>query len=134
MPLIEAGMSIQQLAKETNWKWESIAHWIDNGLLASELVHRRGQSCRIVLPHQLLAFRQYYLPLADLARVMGTKSSALSLLLPHIELIGAKKLADGGTRGGLIRICDLGHLALTGAKAREEVFPEWSHRTEQGAA
>lgn len=119
MPLIEAGMSIQQLAKATNWKWECIAHWVDQGLLSSEVVQRRGQSCRIVLPHQLLAFRQNYLPLADLARVMGTKSSALSRLLRHIKLIGAKSLPHGIMRGGLIRIADLGHLALIGASAKE---------------
>jgi hypothetical protein len=131
MPLIEAGMSIQQLSKATSWKWESIAHWVDNGLLNSEVVHRRGQSCRIVLPHQLLAFRQNYLPLADLARAMGTKSSALARLLHHIQLIGAKRLPDGTMRGGLIRIADLGHLALVGAKAKDDLFPEWSRPTEQ---
>lgn len=131
MPLIEAGMSIQQLTKETNWKWESIAHWMDEGLLNSEVVHRRGQPCRIVLPHQLLAFRQNYLPLADLARAMGTKSSALARLLHHIQLIGAKRLPDGIMRGGLIRIADLGHLALTGAKSKDDLYPEWSLPTEQ---
>jgi hypothetical protein len=67
-PLLEAGMSIQQLAESTGWKWESISHWINEGLLASESIQRRGQPCRVVLPHQLLAFRQSYLPLADLAR------------------------------------------------------------------
>ena len=131
MPLIEAGMSIQQLAKATSWKWESIAHWVDEGLLNSEVVHRRGQSCHIVLPHQLLEFQQNYLPLADLARAMGTKSSALSRLFPHIELIGAKRLPNGIMRGGLIRIADLGHLALVGAKAKEDLFPEWSLPAEQ---
>jgi len=131
MPLIEAGMSIQQLAEATNWKWESISHWVSEGLLASEIVHRRGQICRIVLPHQLLAFRLSYIPLADLARAMGTKSSALSRLLPHVELIGAKRLPDGTMRGGLVRIAHLGHLALAGAKAREDRFPEWSRPVEQ---
>lgn len=133
MPLIEAGMSIQQLAKATNWKWESIAHWLNEGLLNSELVHRRGQPCHIVLPHQLLEFRQHYLPLADLARAMGTKSSALSRLLPRIKLIGAKRLPDGTMRGGLIRIADLGRLALIGARAGEDLFvpAEWNHKPDE---
>lgn len=130
MPLIESGMTIQQLAKATGWKWESIAHWVDKGLLKSEVVQRRGQPCRIVLPHQLFAFRQSYLPLADLARAMGTKSSAIARLLPHITLIGAKRLPDGVMRGELVRIADLGHLALAGAKARDDMFPEWSHSTD----
>ncbi|MFS0755907.1 MULTISPECIES: hypothetical protein [Noviherbaspirillum] len=121
-PLLEAGMSIQQLAKATGWKWESIAHWVDEGLLASESIQRRGQPCRVVLPHQLLAFRQSYIPLADLARSMGTKSSALTRLLPGVELVGAKPLPDGAMRGGLIRIADLGRLAMLGARAGHDLF------------
>lgn len=121
-PLLEAGMSIQQLAKATGWKWESIAHWVDEGLLASESIQRRGQPCRVVLPHQLLAFRQSYIPLADLARAMDKKASALSRLLPGIKLVGAKQLPDGAMRGGLIQIADLGRLAVIGARAGEDLF------------
>jgi hypothetical protein len=121
-PLLEAGMSIQQLAKATGWKWESIAHWIDEGLLASELIERRGQPCRVVLPHQLVAFRQSYIPLADLARAMNKKASALSRSLPDIKLVGTKQLPDGAHRGGLIRIADLGWLAVLGAKAGTDLF------------
>ncbi|MCD5329366.1 TniQ family protein [Chromobacterium piscinae] len=121
-PLLEAGMSIQQLSKFTGWKWESIAYWIDEGLLESESILLRGRPCRVVLPHQLLTFRQTYVPLADLARGMGTKSSALSKLLPGIELVGARPLPDGASRGGLIRIADLGRLAVIGARAGQDLF------------
>ncbi|MYM84142.1 hypothetical protein GTP44_19580 [Duganella sp. FT50W] len=121
-PLLEAGMSIQQLAKATGWKWESISHWMDEGLLESESIQRRGQPCRVVLPHQLLAFRQSYIPLADLARAMDKKASALSRLLPGIELVGAKPLPDGAMRGGLIRMADLGRLAVLGARAGTDLF------------
>ncbi|WP_324657493.1 TniQ family protein [Burkholderia thailandensis] len=121
-PLLEAGMSIQQLAKATGWKWESIQNWVDEGLLASELIQRRGQPCRVVLPQQLLKFRQAYVPLADLARAMDTRSSALSRLLPGIELVGAKQLPDGAMRGALIRIADIGRLAVIGARAGHDLF------------
>ncbi|MFL9927163.1 TniQ family protein [Herbaspirillum lusitanum] len=121
-PLLEAGMSIQQLAKTTGWKWESIDHWVNEGLLASETIERRGQLCRVVLPHQLLAFRLLFVPLADLAHSMGTKASALSRLLPDVELVGGKRLPDGAMRGGLIRLADLGRLAVIGARAGHDLF------------
>lgn len=121
-PLLEAGMSIQQLSKATGWKWESIAHWMDEGLLACESIQLRGQPCRVVLPHQLLAFRQTYIPLADLARAMDRKASALSRLLDGVELVGAKRLPDGASRGGLLRIADIGRLAVIGAKAGHDLF------------
>lgn len=121
-PLLEAGMSIQQLSRATGWKWESISYWMDEGLLAFESIQLRGQPCRVVLPHQLLAFRQTYIPLADLARAMDKKASALSLSLHGIELVGAKRLPDGAMRGGLLRIADLGRLALIGARAGQDLF------------
>lgn len=121
-PLLEAGMSIQQLAVATGWKWESISHWIHEGLLESETIQRRGQVCRVVLPYQLLAFRQSYIPLADLARAMDKKASALSRSLAGIKLVGGKPLPDGSMRGGLIRISDLGRLAVLGARAGEDLF------------
>lgn len=116
-PLLESGMSIQQLSKLTGWKWESIAHWVEEGLLESHSIMLRGQSCRVVMPNQLLAFRQSYLPLADLARGVGSKSSALAKLLPGLELVGARQLPDGASRGGLVRIADLCRLAVLGARA-----------------
>lgn len=121
-PVLEAGMSIQQLSKLTGWKWESIAHWIEEGLLDSQSIMLRGRPCRVVLPEHLLAFRQNYVPLADLARGMGTKSSALSRLLPGIDLVGARELPGGAMRGGLIRLTELGQLAILGARAGQDLF------------
>ena len=121
-PLLEAGMSIQQLSKLTGWKRESISYWIEEGLLDSQSIMLRGQACRVVLPQHLLAFRQTYVPLADLARGMGTKSSALSRLLSGIELFGAQALPNGTARGGLVRIGDLCRLAVIGAKAGRDLF------------
>lgn len=69
-----------------------------------------------------MTFRQTYVPLADLARGMGTKSSALSKLLPGIELVGARQLPGGAMRGGLVRIVDLYRLAMLGARAGQDLF------------
>lgn len=127
-PLVESGLSIQQLSRLTGWKWESISFWIDQGLLQSEPVMLRGQPCRVVLPHQLLAFRHRYMPLADLAQGMRTKSSALSRLLTGVEVVGALKLPSGASRGGLIRVAELGTLAVLGARAGHDLFVPSSSR------
>ena len=76
----------------------------------------------MVLPHQLLAFRQTYVPLADQVRSFGTRSSALTKLLPGVELVGARPLPDGNARGGLVRIADLCRLAVIGARAGQDLF------------
>ncbi|MBB5417067.1 TniQ family protein [Paraburkholderia atlantica] len=115
-PLLESGMSIQQLAKSTGWKWESVSHWISAGLLQSHEIMLRGQPCRVVSPQQLLVFRQTYVPLADLAKAMGTKSSSLATTLIGVDIVGALLLPNGYKRGGLVRIADIGRLAVVGAR------------------
>lgn len=114
-PLLESGMSVQQLAKATGWKWESISHWIELGLLQSQPVLLRGQPCRVVMPEHLLEFRRMYIPLADLAHAMGTRPSHLVEQLSGIELVGAKPLPNGQRRGGLLRLSELGRLAIQGS-------------------
>jgi len=111
-PVLEPGMSVQQLSEITGWKWESISHWMSQGLLESQQIILRGQHCRVVSPQQLLAFRQSYVPLADLAKAMGTKSSWLTVSFQGLEIVGAKCSATGVKRGGLVRMADLGRLAL----------------------
>lgn len=119
-PVAEAGTSLQELAEITGWKWESIDHWASLGLLEFSVVKVRGQVRRIVMPHQLLAFTRTYTPLADLARQLGTKSSALSARLEGIEVLGAQTLPSGSRRGGLLRTADLARKALQPAAAKEE--------------
>lgn len=116
-PVLESGMSVQQLAQRTGWKWESIGHWIDSGLLGAEQITLRGQPCRVVSPEQLFAFQQIYVPLADLAKALEKTSSYLADQLGGIEIIGAKPLPTGGRRGGLIRIADLARLALQASQS-----------------
>lgn len=113
-PLLESGMSISQLAKATGWKDESISHWINQRLLDAEQIQLRGQPCRVITPEQLLRFRRTYMPLADLAKAMGTKSSSLIDKLADVDLVGAKKLPNGAQRGALIRMADLGKWAVAG--------------------
>jgi hypothetical protein len=117
-------MSIQQLSKATGWKWESISNWIRVGVLQSHEITLRGQPCRVISPQQLLAFRQTYIPLADLARAMHTKSSSLAITLDGLEIVAAQLLPNGNKRGGLVRVADIGRLAIVGARTRREFAAE----------
>lgn len=125
-PVVEAGLSVQALAQASGWKWESIGHWIDLGLLESTEVVLRGQPCRVVMPTQLLQFCRTYVPLADLARQLGSKSSALMERLSGIEVFGALELPNGQRRGGLVRAADLAAAALR-KPARAQTIKEVSH-------
>lgn len=111
-PVLDAGLSVNQLAKLTGWKWESIRSWIDDGLLESHEIVLRGQPCRVVMPEQLLAFTKEYIPLATLAQAVDSKSSALLERLGCIPLLGGKLLPSGVIRGALVRLSDLAHAAL----------------------
>lgn len=113
-PMLEHGLAVNQLSKKTGWKWESISHWIEQGLLESETISLRGQPCRVVTPDHLLRFTQQFIPLADLARNVGSKSSVLMDQL-DVELLGGKPLPNGMQRGALVRVSDLTRLALRGS-------------------
>ena len=64
------------------------------------------------MPAQLLEFQRKYIPLADLAKSIGSKSSILTLRNPDIEVLGSLTLPCGQRRGGLVRIADLTRLAF----------------------
>jgi hypothetical protein len=91
------------------------------GVFSSQAAHI--DEWMVHLPHQLLGFRHNYIPLADLARAMDKKASVLSRLLSGIELVGAKPLPDSGMRGGLIRMADLGRLAVLCTRAGTDLSP-----------
>lgn len=118
-PVLDAGLSVNQLAKLTGWKWESVRNWIDEGLLESHEIVLRGQPCRVVMPEQLLVFTQAYVPLASLAHAVDSKSSALLERLGNIPLLGGKQLPNGAVRGALVRLSDLAHAALLPALRRD---------------
>lgn len=111
-PVLDAGLSVNQLAKLTGWKWESVRHWIDEGLLGSHEIVLRGQPCKVVMPEQLLTFSQSYVPLSTLAHSLESKSSALLERLGGIQLLGGKRLPSGAVRGALVRLSDLAQAAL----------------------
>jgi hypothetical protein len=68
------------------------------------------------MPEHLLEFRRQYLPLADLAHAMDTRPSYLVEQLRDVELLGAKPLPNGQRRGGLLRMSELGKLAVQGCR------------------
>lgn len=111
-PLLEAGLAINQLSKLTGWKWESINHWIELGLLKSTAIVLRGQNCKVVSPEQLLDFARTYVPLADLARSLNSRPSFLIEGLSGLEVFGGKPLPNGTQRGALVRLADLAKLAV----------------------
>jgi len=111
-PVLEAGLAVNHLSKLTGWKWESISHWIELGLLESQSIELRGQPCRVVSPAQLLRFTRQYLPLADLAKAMDSRSSFLVEKLAGLEMLGGKPLPNGYQRGALVRLTDLAKFAI----------------------
>lgn len=111
-PLLEAGLTIERLCEKTGWKYESVKHWIDVGLLKSNLIDLRGQDCKVVMPEHVVEFTRQYMPLTDLAKLLDTTASAVARRFKALPVIGAKPLPDGQRRGGLVRLKDLLHLAL----------------------
>lgn len=116
LPLLDEGMTIDVLAKHTGWKWESISHWIKCGLLKAYECKRHGQRCRVVLPTDLLEFQRTYITTADAARLLESKASYLSELIPGLEVVGAKVLPNGTHRGGLVQLKQLCQLATVRTK------------------
>ena len=116
-PLLEAGLSVSQLAKLTGWKHECIDHWIELGLLHSFSIVLRGQPCRVVMPAQLLEFNRTYMPLADLAKLAGGRSSLLAKRLAPVGVIPGRATADGAQRGALVKLTDVAALAVAAANA-----------------
>jgi hypothetical protein len=105
-------MSLHELTTMTGWKHESVCYWIEEGYLEAETIMLRGQTCRVVMPAQLLNFLRQYVPLTDMAKFLRTRPSALARRLDGVEVIGAKPLGGGTRRGGLVRLVDLATVAI----------------------
>lgn len=111
-PVLDQGLTVQGLSEATGYKHETISHWIAHGLLKSFDVLIGGQPCRVVTPTQYNEFRRQFVPVSDLAKEFGTKSSALMPLLNGIEVLGFQVLAGGARRGGVVRMKDLARAAV----------------------
>ncbi|MBK6851972.1 MAG: TniQ family protein [Burkholderiales bacterium] len=112
-PTLEAGLTVERLESLSGWKSESIYNWIEQGLLQAQSVMLRGQRCRVVLPEHLIQFMRTYIPLTDVARALGTRSSGAARQLAGVAFVGAKLLPNGATRGALVQMTDLARLAAT---------------------
>jgi hypothetical protein len=104
----DRGWSVEEVAEITGWKAQCIAHWCDLGLLGCETrEHFRGRA-RIIRPEHLVAFQTTYIPLASLAKQLGTTSRGLMSALrdANVEVLGSS--TEGTTtRGHLVRIADI---------------------------
>jgi hypothetical protein len=114
-PLLEAGLSVSQLSKLTGWKHESIDHWIEQGLLASHAITLRGQPCRVVMPAQLLEFNRNYMPVSDLAKLVGVKAWSITKRVTTIGVIAGKAVGRGKPRGALVKLADVAAMAVKAA-------------------
>jgi len=117
-PALDQGLTVQALSEATGFKHESISTWIGQGLLKSFPVLLRGQPCRVVTPTQFSEFRREFIPLSDLAKELGTKSSAVARQLDGIEIVGSRVLPGGERRGGLVRVADLARAAFRTSSSR----------------
>lgn len=106
---LNASMTLVQVEKATGWKYESLVHWADQGLMEAQTVPMRGQEARTVPAVSLLQFARTYVPVAELASALSTKPSALlpKLKALGLEVVGQKEIAAGASRGALVRRADV---------------------------
>jgi len=110
---LEHAMTLPQLAEATGWKYESVSTWAHDGLLDYESVQLQGRPVRIVTSEALARFRQEWIPVSDIANAGNSKGSAVSRHLENqgVRICGKTVQKNGATRGGIIRLSDLVHLA-----------------------
>jgi hypothetical protein len=110
----DRGWSVEEVSLITGCKAQCIAHWCDLGLLGCETrEHFRGRA-RTIRPEHLAAFQMTYIPLASLAKELGTTSRALMSALrdANVDVLGA--CTEGAaSRGLLVRVSDLCRLGLS---------------------
>ena len=106
--------SVEEVAQITGWKAQCVAHWCELGLLGCEMRGHFWGRARIIRPEHLAAFQITYIPLASLAKELGTTPRALMSALSdaNVEVLGA--CTEGAaSRGHLVRVSDLCRLGLS---------------------
>jgi len=110
------GLTIQEVGRMTGWKDQCIAHWCDLGLLEHE-TYLHGPGKGRVIGHECLArFQARFVPLASLAKGVGTSSRKLMRVLAErgVETVGA--MQEGAAwRGHLVPIAELASASLHSA-------------------
>lgn len=106
---LDSGYTLLQLEKALGWKYESLAYWVDTGLLGSENILLRGKHARIVPLPALIEFQRTWLPISEIAKLSGSKASAITrkLRAQGVAIAGGKTTSSGTQRGGLVRITDI---------------------------
>jgi hypothetical protein len=110
----DRGWSVEEVAAITGWKAQCIAHWCDLGLLGCESrEHFRGRA-RIIRPEHLATFQMTYVPVASLAKELGTSSRGLLAALRDADIGVLGACTEGAaSRGHLVRVLDLCQIGLS---------------------
>lgn len=96
----------------TNWEHESSDHWIEQGMLASHAMTLRIRPCRVMMPAQMLAFNRRYIPISNLAKLVGVKAWTMTRRIPALDVITGRKVGLGNTRGALVKLADVVGMAV----------------------
>ena len=108
-----AGLTTREVAAITGWTHHCVAHWCADGLLASRGCAHAGRLARVVDPADLARFQVTYVPVATLARRLGTSSRSLLHRLGRIGIPVHGQFEEAGAmRGALVEIADLPRLSL----------------------
>ena len=106
-------MTLTQLEKVTDWKYECLSRWTELKYLESESVTLQGRPARVVTVEALAKFRRTWIPVSDIASEMKSKGSAITRRLEKlgISILGQTNPVNGARRGGVIALNDLYVLA-----------------------
>jgi DNA-binding XRE family transcriptional regulator len=113
---LSTSLTLVQLERATGWKYQTLSHWCELGILEFETVTLRGSQARLVTVGAIAKFRGEWIPLSEVAKSLGSKSSAVAARLGEkgVRISGLSESTAGVRRGGLIRIRDLAKLAGLG--------------------
>lgn len=98
-------MTAEQLSKTTDWKSESIRHWIKNGILAGEICQLRGRPAYSISLGAIHQFMKDYKVVSELAKELDTTSKVLTERLRKmgIPIVGTQTVSPEVIRGGLVQ-------------------------------